>query len=62
MPSTSFGVRQFVNILLYLLRFYMRHQVNIDARMSTMPNERDALHILVAAYTAIEELNKPGPS
>jgi hypothetical protein len=62
MPSLTFGVRQWVNLTLFGLRFYARHQVAIDLALATKPEVLAAMHTLLTAYNAIKSMNKPGPA
>jgi len=60
MASETLGIREFANLALFLLRFYLRHKDNIDDNLNeTVVN---ALTDLVAAMDQIAELNDPGPA
>lgn len=55
----EFGVREFVNLFLAVLEFYLRHKENIDAALGgDLPAHMDAL---VSAMDDIRELNPAGP-
>lgn len=60
MPSTEFGVREFLNLLLAFLSFYQRHQVNIDEHLNGPT--KDALHVLVSWVPQISSMVLPGPN
>lgn len=59
MASETFGVREFVNLCIVLLHFYLRHKEDIDAAVE--PGITSALDTLVANINALQDLNPPGP-
>lgn len=59
MSSPSFGVREFVNLFIFALEFYLRHKENIDA---LLPGDLPAhMNALVDAMDTIRSFNVPGP-
>lgn len=53
-----FGVDEWVNLALFFIRYYLRHQENIDnAAGSTIA---DAMRVLAANAANIRILNPPG--
>lgn len=59
MASTYFGVREFVNLVLFLIGFYLRHKENIDNAVG--PEVASALQTVSDASEAIRALNEFGP-
>lgn len=59
MPSPTFGVRGFVQLILVAIAFYNRHRDNIDDAVG--PTVASALHIVADAEDAIAALNAFGP-
>ena len=59
-PTTSeFGVNEFINLLLAVLKQYAKHQVNIN---EAIPDEaKDAIAVLIDLLPTLAELNPPGP-
>lgn len=59
MASETFGVREFVNLFLLALQFYLRHKENID---DLLPGDLPAhMNALVDAMDTIRALNLEGP-
>lgn len=60
MANPDFGVREFINLLLALLAFYLRHKPNIDANLQE--GTVATLENLVALMPAFQAMNIPGPN
>lgn len=61
MPQNpGFGVEQFINLLLAVLRFYMRHETEIKKFIS--PTHAESMDILVRDYASLENINPAGPN
>lgn len=58
--QNAFGVREFVNLLVALLRFYLRHKPAIDAALGG--DLAAAMTELANASESIESINEPGPA
>lgn len=59
MSQANFGVREFVNLALFFLNFYLRHKDNIDDALGS--TGATALTTLAGLMDEIRELNDFGP-
>lgn len=59
MAADGFGVRQFVNLFVVLIEFYLRHKIEIDEVLDSPA--KSALSSLTSAFNDIAELNPRGP-
>jgi len=59
MASENYGVREFVNLIVFLISFYLRHKDNIDDAVG--PTVASALSTVANAVDEIKELNAFGP-
>lgn len=59
MSQENFGVREFVNLALAFIGFYLRHKDNIDDAVG--PTVAAALLALATASDEIRDLNDFGP-
>lgn len=58
--SSAYGVREFVNLVLALVAFYLRHKTNIDAALGSS-TITTALGVIADAALTIGAINEPGP-
>lgn len=59
MASEELGLREWVNLIVFAIEFYLRHKDNIDANASGPV--KSAMETLASAVDAIRSLNPPGP-
>lgn len=61
MPTNpGFGVEEFINLLMAVLRFYIRHEVEIKKFIS--PTHAESMDIMVRDMASLQNVNPPGPN
>lgn len=58
--SDEFGKREFLNLIIALLEFYLRHKDNIDIMLDAA--SEGAMATLVGKKNLLESLVLPGPN
>lgn len=60
MANPDFGVREFINLLVIALEFYLRHKANIDENLE--PQTKSNLESLAGVLNSLRAMNIPGPN